>query len=85
MAFYCRVTDSRIGTLCYTRLTHYLQRRIRMLKLRPMGTNHFQKYLNFAVNDYAIENTCTPENAQLAYNQLLPNGLETANNFFTQF
>lgn len=60
-----------------------------MLKLRPMGTNHFQKYLSFAVNEYAIEkiaaSTWTPEvaqkNAQLAYDRLLPNGLETPNNF----
>jgi len=89
VVFYFCVTDSRIDTLCYTRLTHYLQRRILMLKLRPMETNHFQKYLSFAVNEYAVEKiaagTWTPEaaqkNAQLAYGRLLPNGLETPNNF----
>ena len=61
-----------------------------MLKLMPMDPNHFQQYINFAVNDYATEKiaagTWTPEtaqkNAQLAYDRLLPNGLETPNNFF---
>ncbi|MEX0379778.1 GNAT family N-acetyltransferase [Leuconostoc sp. MS02] len=61
-----------------------------MLKLMPMDPNHFQQYINFAVNEYAAEKvaagTWTPEaaqkNAQLTYDRLLPNGLETPDNFF---
>ncbi|WP_294976463.1 GNAT family N-acetyltransferase [uncultured Leuconostoc sp.] len=61
-----------------------------MLKLMPMDPNHFQQYINFAVNEYATEKvaagTWTPEtaqkNAQLTYERLLPNGLDTPSNFF---
>ncbi|CAM3140823.1 GNAT family N-acetyltransferase [Leuconostoc gasicomitatum] len=61
-----------------------------MLKIMPMSPNHFQKYMDFAVNEYATEKiaagTWTAEtaqkNSQLTYDRLLPNGLATPDNFF---
>ncbi|CBL90664.1 hypothetical protein GCM10025878_01630 [Leuconostoc gasicomitatum] len=61
-----------------------------MLKIMPMSPNHFQKYMDFAVNEYATEKiaagTWTAEtaqkNSQLTYDRLLPNGLATPDTFF---
>lgn len=49
-----------------------------MLKIMPMSPNHFQKYIDFAVNEYATEKiaagTWTAEtaqkNSQLTYDRL---------------
>lgn len=61
-----------------------------MLQLRPMKLDEFQKYLSFAVNEYAEEKiqagTWQRNNAlaysEQTYNRLLPNGLETSGNYF---
>lgn len=61
-----------------------------MLQLRAMELDEFQKYISFAVNEYAeekIQAGTWQRNAPLAnseqtYNRLLPNGLETSENYF---
>jgi len=61
-----------------------------MTKLIPMAFNEFQKYISFAVKEYAKEKIEAGtwqkgnalENAEQTYNRLLPNGLETSGNYF---
>ncbi|WP_220739713.1 GNAT family N-acetyltransferase [Leuconostoc miyukkimchii] len=61
-----------------------------MLKLTVMDTNHFKKYINTAVQEYATEKEAAGtwlkvdalKNAQDTYDRLLPLGLETPHNFF---
>lgn len=60
-----------------------------MVHLEPMRETQFQSYLETAVDDYAQAHLksgdCAPEDAlrlaQKDYQQLLPNGLQSKNNF----
>lgn len=63
-----------------------------MLQLMPMALDQFQKYLSFAINEYAEEKIQAGtwqmndalENSEKTYTRLLPlpNGLETSGNYF---
>lgn len=61
-----------------------------MLQLRAMELDEFQKYISFAVNEYAEEKIQAGTwqrndalaNSEQTYNRLLPNGLETSENYF---
>ena len=61
-----------------------------MIRLTPMNETEFQMYLSTAIAEYAQDHieagTRTPENAlSLAtqqYQELLPNGLSSENNYF---
>lgn len=61
-----------------------------MLLLRAMALDEFQKYISFAVNEYAEEkiqagtwqSNDALANSEQTYNRLLPNGLETSGNYF---
>lgn len=61
-----------------------------MLQLRAMELDEFQKYISFAVNEYAEEKIQAGTwqrndalaNSEQTYNRLLPNGLETSGNYF---
>lgn len=61
-----------------------------MLQLRAMALDAFQKYISFAVNEYAEEkiqagtwqSNDALANSEQTYNRLLPNGLETSGHYF---
>lgn len=60
-----------------------------MLQLRKMALDEYQKYISFAIKEYAKEKmqagTWQKNNAlansEQTYNRLLPNGLETSGNY----